>query len=87
MVKSWKGEGGGVTVRTYLFPKVYPVFILKVSSNKKNGGIMFIGMSQNKSKFFMQHGCHYLGDMVVRMRKVLAIPRGWCVPHACFITL
>ena len=21
------------------------------------------------------HGCHYLGDMVMRMRKVLAIPR------------
>ena len=23
------------------------------------------------------HGYHYPGDMVVRMRKVLAIPRGW----------
>ena len=23
------------------------------------------------------HGCHYQGDMAVRMRKVLAIPQSW----------
>ena len=24
------------------------------------------------------HGCHYRSDMVVCMRKVMAISRGWC---------
>ena len=28
------------------------------------------------------HGCHYLGDVVVRMSTVLAIPRSW---YVCFI--
>ena len=35
-------------------------------------------MSPNKGETAV-HGCHYPGDMVVRMRTVLAIPRGWCV--------
>ena len=33
-------------------------------------------MSPNKGKTAV-HGCHCLGDMAVRMRKVLAIPRSW----------
>ena len=33
-------------------------------------------MSPNKSETAV-HGCHCLGDMAVRMRKVLAIPRSW----------
>ena len=35
-------------------------------------------MSPNKGKTAV-HGCHSTGDMVVRMRKVLAIPWSWYV--------
>ena len=35
-------------------------------------------MSPNKGETAV-HGCHCPGDMVVRMRTVLAIPRGWYV--------
>ena len=35
-------------------------------------------MSPNKDETAV-HGCHCPGDMAVRMRKVLAIPRSWCV--------
>ena len=31
------------------------------------------------------HGCHYLGDMAVRMRKVLARP--WVVVRVCHLLL
>ena len=34
-------------------------------------------MSPNKDETAV-HGCHCPGDMAVRMRKVLARPRGWC---------
>ena len=37
-------------------------------------------MSSNKGETAV-HGCHCPGDMVVRMRKVLAIPRSW---YVCF---
>ena len=37
-------------------------------------------MSPNKGETAV-HGCHCPGDMVVRKRTVLAIPRGW---HVCF---
>ena len=35
-------------------------------------------MSPNKDETAV-HGCHCPGDMAVRMRKVLATPRGWCM--------
>ena len=35
-------------------------------------------ISPNKGETAV-HGCHCPGDMVVRMRTVLAIPRGWYV--------
>ena len=35
-------------------------------------------MSPNKDETAV-HGCHCQGDMAVRMRKVLARPRGWCL--------
>ena len=34
-------------------------------------------MRPNKAETAV-HGCHCPGDMAVRMRKVMAIPRGWC---------
>ena len=37
-------------------------------------------MSPNKGEATV-HGCHCRGDMVVRMRKVMAIPRSW---YVCF---
>ena len=39
-------------------------------------------MSPNQNKTAV-HSCHCRGDMVVRMRKVLAILRGW---YLCFST-
>ena len=40
-------------------------------------------MSPNKGETTV-HGCHCLGDMVVRMRKVLAIPWSWYVCFSAF---
>ena len=37
-------------------------------------------MSPNEDETAV-HGCHNGGDMAVRMRKVLAIPRSW---YVCF---
>ena len=36
----------------------------------------YILMSPNKDETVV-HGCHYRGDLAVRMRKVLAITRKW----------
>ena len=43
-------------------------------------------MSSNQDETAV-HGCHYPGAMVVRMRKELAIPRGWCSVLSCSNTV
>ena len=41
-------------------------------------------MSPNQDETAV-HGCHYQDDIAVRMRKVMAIPRGW--PVVCFLAV
>ena len=49
-------------------------------AHRPDGYAMLMSPNNGETDF---HGCHCPGDTVVRMRKVMSIPRRW---YACFST-
>ena len=53
---------------------------LSMKPEEYNPQVIYLLMKPNENETAI-HGCHCRGDMAVRKRKVLAIPRSW---YVCF---